>query len=42
MNDKNIANPNTFKTFEKEHRTTAGTPPTISQLPKNKTAGANK
>ena len=42
MNNKNIANPNTFKAFGKEHRITAGTPPSISQLSKNNTAGANK
>jgi hypothetical protein len=40
--DKNIANPNTFKTFGKEHGINANTPPSVSQLPKNMTSSGSK
>jgi hypothetical protein len=40
--DKNIANPNTFKAFGKEHGVKASTPPSISQLPKNMTSSGSK
>jgi hypothetical protein len=40
--DKNIANPNTFKAFGKEHGVKASTPPGISQLPKNMTSSGSK
>jgi hypothetical protein len=40
--NKNIANPSTFKAFSKEHGTNASTPSSISQLPKNMTSSGNK
>jgi hypothetical protein len=40
--NKNIANPNTFKAFGKEHGVTNSTSPSISQLPKNMTSSGNK
>jgi hypothetical protein len=40
--NKNNANPNTFKAFGKEHGIKANTPPNISQLPKNMTSSSNK
>jgi hypothetical protein len=41
--NKNIANPNTFKAFGKEHRVNATTPSSIRQLPpKNMTSSPNK
>jgi hypothetical protein len=40
--NKNIANPNTFKTFGREHCIKANTLPSISQLPKNTTSGGNR
>jgi hypothetical protein len=40
--NKNIANPNTFKAFGKEHGVTKSTPPSISQLPKNMTSSGSK
>ena len=40
--NKNVANPNTFKAFGKEHGTNASTPSSISQLPKNMTFSGNK
>lgn len=41
--NKNIANPNTIKTFGKEHGVNASTPSSMSQLPpKNMTSSANK
>jgi hypothetical protein len=36
--NKNIANPNNFKAFGKEHGINASTSPSISQLPKNMTS----
>jgi hypothetical protein len=36
--NKNIANPNTFKAFGKEHSINANTSTSISQLPKNMTS----
>lgn len=42
MQNKNIANPNTFKAFGKEHGIRANTPPNTSQLPKNMTSSSNK
>jgi hypothetical protein len=40
--NKNIANPSTFKAFSKEHGTNASKPSSISQLPKNMTSSGNK
>ena len=40
--NRNIANPSTFKAFSKEHGTNASTPSSISQLPKNMTSSRNK
>lgn len=40
--NKNNANPNTFKAFGKEHGIKANTPSNISQLPKNMTSSSNK
>jgi hypothetical protein len=40
--NKNIANPNTFKAFGKEHGIRSNTPPNTSQLPKNLTSSSNK
>jgi hypothetical protein len=40
--NKNIANPNTFKTFGREHGIKANTPPSVSQLPKNMTSSGSK
>jgi 23S rRNA A1618 N6-methylase RlmF len=40
--NRNIANPSTFKAFSKEHGTNASTPSSISQLPKNTTSNGNK
>jgi hypothetical protein len=40
--NKNIANPSTFKAFSKEHGTNASTLSSISQLPKNMTSRVNK
>jgi hypothetical protein len=40
--NKNNANPTTFKAFGKEHGIKANTPPNISQLPKNMTSSSNK
>ena len=40
--NKNIANPNTFKTFGKEHSINASTLSSITQLPKNMTSSGNK
>ena len=40
--NRNIANPSTFKAFSKEHGTNARTPSSISQLPKNMTSSGNK
>ena len=40
--NKNIANPSTFKAFSKEHGANASTPSSISQLPKNMTSSGNK
>jgi hypothetical protein len=42
MNNKNIANPNTFKAFGKEHGINANTSQSISQLQKNNITGRNK
>jgi hypothetical protein len=39
MNNKNIANPNTFKAFGNEHGINASTPSNMSQLPKNNASG---
>ncbi|HEY6883450.1 MAG TPA: hypothetical protein VI278_05375 [Nitrososphaeraceae archaeon] len=40
LKNKNIGNPNAFKTFGKEHAVKANTPATIKQLP-NMTSGGN-
>jgi hypothetical protein len=40
LKNKNIANPNAFKAFGKEHAVKANTPATIRQLP-NMTSGGN-
>ena len=40
--NKNIANPSTFKAFGKEHAINASTPSSLTQLPKNMTSGGTK